>query len=72
MNDNVNAEHELDNPLKLERDGMHPGGTIIDAERGVQYIYMGHFQGPTGVFQVTRTLNTDALAAYLRSANGRD
>jgi hypothetical protein len=51
---------------------MHPGGTIIDAERGVQYIYMGHFQGPTGVFQVTRTLNTDALAAYLRSANGRD
>ena len=60
-------EHDCNNPLELERDGMHPGGTIIDAERGVQYIYiyMGHFQGPAGIFQVTRTLNTDALAAYL-------
>ena len=49
------------------RDGMHPGGTVIDAEKGVQYIYiyLGFFEGPAGVFQVKRTLDTDALRAYL-------
>ena len=49
------------------RDGMHPGGTVIDVEKGVQYIYiyLGFFEGPAGVFQVKRTLDTDALRAYL-------
>jgi hypothetical protein len=46
---------------------MHPGGTIIDEKLGVQfiYIYMGHFQGPAGVFQIKRTLDTDRLRGYL-------
>lgn len=60
-------EHDRNNGLKLERDGMCPGGTIIDGKRGVQfiYIYMGHFQGPTGIFQIKRTLDTDRLRDYL-------
>ncbi len=50
-----------------EIDGLHPGGAVIDAERGVQHIfvYMGYPAGPTGVFRVTRTLETDKLKAFL-------
>ncbi len=60
-------EHDRSNPLKLDRDGMHPGGTVIDKEQGVQYIYiyLGHFPGPAGIFQIKRTLDTDALREYL-------
>ncbi len=50
-----------------EIDGLHPGGAVIDAERGVQHIfvYMGYPAGPTGVFRVTRTLDTPRLKAFL-------
>ena len=60
-------EHDRDNALGLDRDGMHPGGTFIDAEAGYQYIYiyLGFFQGPSGVFQLKRTLDTTALREYL-------
>ncbi len=48
-------------------DGLHPGGAVIDPERGVQHIfvYMGYPAGPAGVFRLTRTLETDALKAFL-------
>jgi hypothetical protein len=60
-------EHDRNNSLQLERDGMCPGGTTIDVEKGLQYIYvyLGHFTGPTGIFQIRRTLDTDALRAHL-------
>lgn len=60
-------EHDRDNTLGLERDGMCPGGTVFDTESGVQYIYvyMGHFTGPTGVFQIRRSLDTERLRDYL-------
>jgi len=55
-------EHDRGNPLGLERDGMCPSSVIAE-DLGVQfiYVYMGHFQGPTGIFQITRTLDTDRL-----------
>ena len=60
-------EHDRGNALKLERDGMCPGGSVIAADLGVQfiYVYLGHFQGPTGIFQVTRSLDTDRLRRFL-------
>jgi hypothetical protein len=63
-------EHDRGNALNLERDGMCPGGSVIAEDLGVQfiYVYMGHFQGPTGIFQVTRTLDTDRLRRYLLDA----
>ena len=46
---------------------MCPGGSVIAADLGVQfiYVYLGHFQGPTGIFQVTRSLDTDRLRRFL-------
>ena len=48
-------------------DGFHPAGAVIDAEAGVQhiFIYMGHPNGPAGTFRMTRTLDTPRLAAFL-------
>jgi len=48
-------------------DGYHPGGAVIDTRRGVQhiFIYSGHPNGPSGVFRITRTLDTPKLAAFL-------
>ena len=44
-------------------DGLHPGAAVIDAKRGVQhiFIYAGRPAGPSGIFRVTRTLDTPAL-----------
>lgn len=46
-------------------DAAHPGGAVIDAEAGVQhvFIYCGTFATPTGVYRITRTLETDQLRA---------
>lgn len=58
-------------PIPLENglhpDGMHPGGAVIDLERGVQhiYVYLGFTEGPAGIFQITRTLDTPALRSWL-------
>jgi hypothetical protein len=48
-------------------DGMHPGGAVIDRERGMQhiFIYLGFPEGPAGAFRLSRTLDTDALREYL-------
>lgn len=59
-------EHDRGNALKLERDGMCPGGSVIAAD--LPHVYLGHFQGPAGIFQVTRTLDTDRLRRHLLGA----
>ena len=48
-------------------DGFHPAGGVIDAEKGVQhiFIYTGHPNGPAGTFRITRTLETPKLAEFL-------
>ena len=48
-------------------DGFHPAGAVIDEKRRVQhiFIYAGHPNGPAGVYRVTRTLDTPALANCL-------
>ncbi len=48
-------------------DGFHPAGGVIDAEEGVQHIfvYTGHPNGPAGSFRITRTLETPRLAEFL-------
>ena len=40
---------------------------MIDEGRGVQHIfvYMGYPAGPSGVFRVTRSLETEKLKAFL-------
>jgi acetyl esterase/lipase len=53
-----------------EADGFHPAGAVIDEERGVQhvFVYVGHPNGPAGVFRITRTLDTPALVRHLNHA----
>ena len=50
-------------------DGFHPAAAVIDRKRGVQhiFIYVGHPHGPAGVFRLSRTLDTQKLAAFLNS-----
>lgn len=57
---------EEDNPLRLHTDSFHPGGSVIDAERGVQHIfvYMGT-KDKAGIFRMTRTLSTPDLVEAL-------
>jgi len=44
-------------------DAAHPGGAVIDVENGVQhvYVYSGTFGTPTGIYHITRTLDTSKL-----------
>ena len=51
-------------------DAAHPGGAVMDVERGVQHIffYCGTYRSPTGVYRITRTLDTPKLATALRPA----
>jgi hypothetical protein len=55
----------LDSPLFV--DGMHPAGSVVDLENEVQhiFIYAGYYEGPSGIFQITRSLHTDRLAKAL-------
>ena len=48
-------------------DGFHPAAAVMDRKRGVQHIfvYSGHPKGPSGVFRMTRTLDTPKLVAFL-------
>ena len=50
-------------------DGFHPAGAVVDTKRGVQhvFIYVGHPNGPAGVFRVTRTLETPKLRVFLNT-----
>jgi hypothetical protein len=52
-----------------QTDGMHPGGAVLDPDRGVQHIFIyagASRMGPSGIYRVTRTLDTPRLAAALR------
>lgn len=46
---------------KGNRDGLHPGGSIIDTERNVQhvFVYAGWRRTPSSIFRISRTLDTD-------------
>lgn len=50
-----------------EIDGMHPGAAVIDREAGVQHIflYAGQPQGPSGIFRLTRSLDTPRVRALV-------
>ena len=52
---------------RSEIDGMHPGAAIVDEKRGLQHIfvYIGSPLGPSGIFRVTRTLDTQRLSRAL-------
>jgi hypothetical protein len=52
--------------LKMEPDDIdaaHPGGAVIDLKGGVQhiFIYCGRYATPSGIFRISRTLETDRL-----------
>ncbi len=51
-------------------DAAHPGGAVMDVENGVQHIfvYCGTYRTPTGIYRITRTLDTPKLAAAMQRA----
>jgi len=56
------------------REGLHPAGTVIDEKRNLQHIFFfagdrthrGPDSGQTGLFRLSRTLDTDQLRGQLR------
>ncbi|MCC5841548.1 MAG: hypothetical protein JJT96_15645 [Opitutales bacterium] len=42
------------------KDGLHPGGSVLDFARGQQHIfvYAGWRRGPTSIYRISRTLDT--------------
>lgn len=44
-------------------DAAHPGGAVMDEANGVQhiFIYCGQYSTPTGIYRITRTLDTGKL-----------
>ena len=44
-------------------DAAHPGGAVIDEDRGVQhiFIYCGRYATPAGIYRITRSLETDKV-----------
>ena len=52
-----------------DADGFHPAGAVVDIKRGLQhvFIYVGHPNGPAGVFRITRSLSTPKLAEFLNA-----
>lgn len=48
-----------------ERDGLHPGGSIVDLALGQQHIffYAGWRRSPASIFRISRSLHTDDLRA---------
>lgn len=54
-------------------DAGHPGGAVIDVEAGLQhiFIYCGRYATPTGVYRISRTLDTDRLRSVMRQQDGR-
>ena len=59
--------YRRDGNFYRDGDGFHPAGAIVDAEAGVQhiFIYTGHPNGPAGTFRLTRTLDTPRLVQFL-------
>jgi len=54
-------------------DAAHPGGAVIDEENGVQhiFIYCGKYATPTGIYRITRTLDTDKLRKTMKKLSYR-
>ncbi|MDR2674068.1 MAG: IPT/TIG domain-containing protein, partial [Opitutaceae bacterium] len=52
---------------KGDKDGMHPGGSIVDTARGRQhiFIYAGVRASPAGIYRVSRPLDTGAWRAAI-------
>ena len=50
-----------------QRDGLHPGGSIVDDAAGLQHIffYAGWRRSPASIFRLSRTLHTDQLRSAL-------
>jgi len=46
---------------KGNKDGLHPGGSILDTARGVQhvFVYAGWRRRPCNLYRITRTLDTE-------------
>lgn len=53
-------------------DGMNPVGGVVDKESGVHriYVWAGNGNDKSGIFQLTRSLDTPALKCYLADARG--
>ena len=53
-----------------DADGFHPAAAVMDRKRRVQhiFIYSGYPIGPSGVFRITRTLDTPKLVKFLKPA----
>ena len=47
--------------------GFQPAVAVIDKKRGVQhfFVYIGHSNGPAGVFRITRMVDARKLKAIL-------
>jgi len=45
------------------KDGLHPGGSIVDRNRNMQhiFIYAGWRRAPASIFRISRTLDTPKL-----------
>ena len=46
---------------KGNKDGLHPGGSVIDLRRGLQhvFVYAGWRRGPSGIYRISRSLDTE-------------
>ncbi|MCL3779357.1 hypothetical protein EMN47_03045 [Prolixibacteraceae bacterium JC049] len=58
----------MDRLVTLRGQGMHPAGTVMDLENNVQHIYFhagDEYPARSGIFELTRTLNTDELASWV-------
>ena len=55
-------------------DAAHPGGAVMDVENGLQhiFIYCGRYSTPTGIYRITRTLNTDTLRRAMHELERTD
>lgn len=55
-------------------DAAHPGGAVIDQENGVQhiFIYCGRYSTPSGVYRISRTLDTDKLREIMSQQDAAD
>lgn len=58
----------LDRDLSVRGQGMHPVGSIIDTQNGIQKIYIqagAEYPGRSGIFEITRILNTNELSQFV-------
>ena len=53
--------------LKTHCDGFNPVGSVVLDGRQFVYVWGGDIDGKAGIFQYTRSLDTDAVRDYLLS-----